>query len=68
MTERELGELSVRVSAMEKSLQALASDVREIRDALLTLRGGKRMLAVMFATAASLGAGLATLIPELFGR
>jgi type IV secretory pathway TrbD component len=68
MTDRELGELSVRVSAMEKSLQALASDVREIRDALLTLRGGKRMLAVLIATAASLGAGLAAWIPALFGR
>lgn len=68
MTDREMGELSVRVSAMEKSLQALASDVREIRDALLTLRGGKRMLAVLIATAVSLGAGLATWIPALFGR
>ncbi len=68
MTERELGELSVRVTAMEKSLQALASDVREIRDALLTLRGGKRMLAMLIATAASLGAGFATWLPTLFER
>ena len=68
MTEREMGELSVRVTAMEKSLQALASDVREIRDALLTLRGGKRMLAMLIASAASLGAGIASLIPTLFGR
>ena len=68
MTERELGELSVRVTAMEKNLQALASDVREIRDALLTLRGGKRMLVVLIAAAASLGAGFATWIPTIFGR
>jgi hypothetical protein len=68
MTEREVGELSVRVTAIEKSIQALASDVREIRDALLTFRGGKRMLALLIASAASLGAGLATLLPALFGR
>jgi hypothetical protein len=68
MTEREVGELSVRVTAIEKSLQALASDVREIRDALLTFRGGNRMLALLVASAASLGAGIATLIPALFGR
>ena len=68
MTEREVGELSVRVTAIEKSIQALASDVREIRDALLTFRGGKRMLALLIACAASLGAGIATLIPALFGR
>lgn len=68
MTEREVGELSVRVTAIEKGLQALASDVREIRDALLTFRGGKRMLALLIASAASLGAGIASLIPALFGR
>lgn len=44
MTERELGELSARVTTMEENLQALARDTREIRDALLTLRGGKLML------------------------
>jgi type IV secretory pathway TrbD component len=68
MTERELGGLQARMTAMEKNLQALASDVREIRDALMTLRGGKRMLIVLIATAASLGAGFATWIPALFGR
>jgi type IV secretory pathway TrbD component len=68
MTERELGDLSARVTAMEKNLQALTRDTREIRDALLTLRGGKRMLIVVIGAAASIGAGLATWIPALFAR
>ena len=66
MTERELGELSARVTAIERDMKGLRSDVREIRDALLTLRGGKRVLIIVIGAAASLGAGIATLLPALF--
>ena len=66
MTERELGELSARVTAIERDMRGMRSDVREIRDALLTLRGGKRVLIVVIGAAASLGAGIATLLPALF--
>lgn len=66
MTEREVGELSARVTAMERDMRGMRSDVREIRDALLTLRGGKRVLIVVIGAAASLGASIATLLPSLF--
>jgi hypothetical protein len=66
MTEREMGELSARVTAIERDMRGIRSDTREIRDALLTLRGGKRMLIVVIGAAASLGAGLATWIPAAF--
>jgi hypothetical protein len=66
MTEREMGELSARVTAIERDMKGIRSDTREIRDALLTLRGGKRMLIVVIGAAASLGAGLATWIPAAF--
>lgn len=66
MTERELGELSARVTAIERDMKCMRSDVREIRDALLTLRGGKRVLIVVIGAAASLGAGLATWLPSQF--
>ena len=66
MTERELGELSARVTAIERDMRGMRSDVREIRDALLTLRGGKRVLLIVIGAAASLGAGIATLLPSLF--
>ena len=68
MTERELGELSARVTAIEQNMAGLRADVREIRDALLTLRGGKRMLIVVIGAAASLGAALTTWIPTWFAR
>lgn len=66
MTERELGDLSARVTAMERDMRGMRSDVREIRDSLLTLRGGKRVLIVVIGAAASLGAAIATLLPSLF--
>lgn len=65
MTERELGDLQARMTAIEHDMRSMRSDVREIRDALLTLRGGKRVLLVVIGAAASLGAGLATWIPSL---
>lgn len=66
MTERELGELQVRMTTIERDMKCMRADVREIRDALLTLRGGKRMLFAIFAAAASLGAGIATWVPAMF--
>ncbi len=51
---------------MERDMRGMRSDVREIRDSLLTLRGGKRVLIVVIGAAASLGATIATLLPSLF--
>ncbi len=54
------------MGAGDRDGRGMRSDVREIRDALLTLNGGKRVLIVVIGAAASLGAALATLLPSLF--
>lgn len=66
MTERELGELSARLTIVERDLKQLAADVREIRDALLTVRGGKKALVLVVAAASSAGAMAANWLPTLF--
>ncbi len=63
--QHELGELRARVAAVEMEVQGLRRDVREIRDALIGLRGGWRLLTILIAISASLGAALAKLLPAL---
>jgi chromosome condensin MukBEF ATPase and DNA-binding subunit MukB len=54
--ERELGGLQARMETVEHELQAIRSDVREIRDALVRAKGGWMALLLVFSAAASLGA------------
>lgn len=54
--ERELGGLQARMETVEHELQAIRSDVREIRDALVRAKGGWMALVLVFSAAASLGA------------
>ena len=56
--DREVGELRVGLLAVEEEMRVLRADVRDIRDALVSVRGGSRLLAVVIAISASLG-GLA---------
>lgn len=63
--QHELGELRARVAAVEMEVQGLRRDVREIRDALIGLSGGWRLLTILIAISASLGAALAKLLPAL---
>jgi hypothetical protein len=58
---REVGELRVRVSAVEDELRILRSDIREIRDALVAIRGGWKILASVIAASAALGGLLGSL-------
>jgi hypothetical protein len=55
---REVGELRVRLAAVDDELRILRSDVREIRDALVSMKGGWKILASLVALSAALG-GLA---------
>jgi hypothetical protein len=55
---REVGELRVRLAAVDDEMRILRSDVREIRDALLSMKGGWKILASLVALSAALG-GLA---------
>ncbi len=63
--EREVGKLEARMETVEVELQAIRSDVREIRDALVGARGGWRTMTVLLAVAASLGAIIGRALPYL---
>ena len=58
---REVGELRVRVSAVEDEMRILRSDIREIRDALVAIRGGWKILTSVIAASAALGGLLGSL-------
>jgi hypothetical protein len=64
-SERDIGELRARIAAVESEMQGLRRDVREIRDTLIGLRGGWRLLTVMIAVSASLGAAVSHLLPAI---
>jgi hypothetical protein len=61
---REVGELRVHLAAVDDEMRSLRSDVREIRDALVSVRGGWRFLACLIAFSAALG-GLAGRLADL---
>ncbi len=63
--EREVGALQARMETVEQEVHAIRSDVREIRDALVTARGGWRTLTLVIGLSVSVGAGIAKLIPYL---
>ncbi len=54
-TERELGNLEARMQTVENELHAIRSDVRDIRDALVTAKGGWRTLLLLISLAATAG-------------
>lgn len=63
--EREVGALEARMGTVEQEVHAIRNDVREIRDALVTARGGWRTLTLVIGFSASLGAAIAKALPFL---
>ncbi len=63
--EREVGALQARMEAVESEMQAMRADVREIRDALVTARGGWKILTLVIGFSVSLGAMIGKLLPAL---
>ncbi|CAN5210012.1 hypothetical protein BH10PSE7_BH10PSE7_03770 [soil metagenome] len=63
--DRDIGEFRARITVLESEMAALRADVREIRDAILTVRGGWKVLALVIGLSASLGAALTSLLPLL---
>lgn len=63
--ERDVGALQARMELVESEVQAMRADVREIRDALVTARGGWKMLTLVIGFSVSLGAALGKLLPAL---
>ncbi|MDE2444787.1 MAG: hypothetical protein KGO94_01330 [Alphaproteobacteria bacterium] len=65
--EREIGNLEARMETVEHELHAIRQDVREIRDALVGLKGGWRTLTLVIGLAATAGALLGKFVPLLAG-
>ncbi len=63
--EREIGALQARMENVETEVQFIRDDVREIRDALVTARGGWKTLGAVAAMCLSLGAILAKSWPGI---
>ena len=61
--DHDIGELRARMAAVEAEVHDMRRDVREIRDALVGLRGGWRVLSLVIAISASLGAMMSKLLP-----
>jgi chromosome condensin MukBEF ATPase and DNA-binding subunit MukB len=63
--DRDIGALEARMELLENEVHVIRKDVREIRDALVTARGGWRMLTLVIGVSASAGALIGKLIPVL---
>lgn len=63
--ERDVGALEARMEMVEREVLAMRRDVREIRDALVTARGGWRTLTLVIGFSISFGAFLARVFPAL---
>lgn len=63
--ERDVGALEARMQMMEQEIQAMRQDVREIRDALVTARGGWKTLTLVIGVSLSFGAMLSQAVPFL---
>jgi hypothetical protein len=63
--QREVGRLEARMETVESELQGIRADVREIRDALVSARGGWLILTAALSLAAAAGALLSTHLPAL---
>ena len=64
--DRDVGKLEARMENVESELQAIRADVREIRDALVKVRGGWLLFTVAITLASTLGAVLSHFIPAFF--
>lgn len=65
--ERDVGALEARMQTVEQEIQAMRDDVREIRDTLVTARGGWRTLTIIIGMSISLGAVIAKFLTMFNG-
>lgn len=67
--DRDVGALEARMEMVEAEIHAIRKDVREIRDALVTARGGWRMLTLVIGVSLSIGTLIGKLLPiAVFSR
>lgn len=63
--QREIGALEARMEKVEAEISAMRADVREIRDAIVSARGGWRTVSVLIGLSVSLGALIGKIFPFL---
>lgn len=63
--EREVGALQARMETVEAQVLTMSRDVREIRDAIVTARGGWKTLTLVIGVSISLGTMIGKLLPFL---
>ena len=63
--ERDVGALEARMQTVEQEIHEMRKDVCEIRDALVTARGGWKTLMLVIGFSVSLGAAITKLAPIL---
>lgn len=63
--ERELGGVQARLEALEEGQTQIQRDVREIRDVVVSVKGGWKTIAVIASLSAAIGGLIAKIIPWL---
>ena len=63
--ERDVGALEARMGTVEQEIHAMRQDVREIRDALVTARGGWKALTLVIGFSVTFGALLSRIVHVL---
>jgi chromosome condensin MukBEF ATPase and DNA-binding subunit MukB len=63
--DREVGNLEARMETVESEIRALRQDVRDIRDAVLSVKGGWRLLMLTMSMATAFGAFAGRYLPAL---
>lgn len=63
--ERDVGALEARMLTVEQEIHAMRQDVREIRDALVTARGGWKTLTLVIGFSITFGAFLSRVVHVL---
>ena len=66
--DRDVGALEARMRVVEQEIHAMRDDVREIRDALVSVRGGWKTLTLVIGDSVSVGALLSRLLPALLNH
>jgi len=66
--DRDVGALEARMRVVEQEIHAMRDDVREIRDALVSVRGGWKTLTLVIGVSVSVGALLSRLLPALLNH
>ena len=61
--ERELGGVQARLEELEKGQEQIKRDVREIRDVVVSVKGGWKTIAVIASLSAAVGGIIAKIIP-----